>query len=68
MSMSGYKEASHRYHSYAGGEKDATVEEWRALVLEFEKIIDTDPQGPFADNAQYAIASSWVWSITDWRS
>ena len=64
MSMSGYKEASHRYRTYAGGEKNATVGEWRALVLDFEKVVATDPQGPFADNAQYAIASSWVWSIT----
>ena len=63
MSMSGYKEASLHHHAYASGEKDATAEEWRALVLEFEKVIDRDPHGPFADNAQYAIASSWVWSI-----
>ena len=63
ISMSGYKEASLRHHSYASGEKDVTAEEWRALVLEFEKVIDTDPQGRFADNAQYSIASSWVWSI-----
>lgn len=63
MSMSGYKEASLHHHLYASGEKDATAEEWRALVLEFQKVIDTDPKGPFADNAQYAIASSWVWSI-----
>ena len=27
------------------------------------KVIDTDPQGPFADDSQYAIASSWMWSI-----
>ena len=63
MSMSGYKEASLRHHAYASGEKDATAEEWRALVLEFEDVIDTDPDGPYADNAQYAIASSWVWNI-----
>ena len=63
MSMSGYKEASLRHHAYATGEKDATAEEWYALVLEFENVIDTDPQGPYADDAQYAIASSWMWSI-----
>ena len=64
MSMSGYKEASQRHHAYASGEKDATAEEWRALASEFQTVIDTAPQGPFADDAQYAIASSWVWSIT----
>ena len=63
MSMSGYKEVSLRHHAYASGEKEATTAEWRALVPAFQKVIDTDPQGPFADDSQYAIASSWMWSI-----
>lgn len=63
MHMSGYKEASLRHHAYASGEKKATTAEWRALVPEFQSVIDTDPQGPFADDSQYAIASSWMWSI-----
>lgn len=63
MSMSGYKEVSLRHHAYASGEKEATTTEWRALVPAFQKVIDTDPQGPFADDSQYAIASSWMWSI-----
>lgn len=62
-SMSGYREASLRHHAYANGEKDATAAEWRDLVSEFQKVIDTNTQGPLADNAQYAIASSWMWSI-----
>lgn len=62
-SMSGYKEVSLHHHAYASGEKEATTAEWRALVPEFQKVIDTDPQGPFADDSQYAIASSWMWSI-----
>ncbi|MDE0555691.1 MAG: N-acetylmuramoyl-L-alanine amidase [Candidatus Poribacteria bacterium] len=63
MSMSGYKEASLRHHAYASGKKEATAGEWRALVPEFQKVIDTDPEGPFADDSQYGIASSWMWSI-----
>lgn len=63
MSMSGYKEASLRHHAYASGEAAVTAAEWRALVSEFQSVIDTDPQGPFADDSQYAIASSWMWSI-----
>ena len=62
-SMSGYREASLRHHAYANGEKDATAAEWRELVSEFQKVIDTNTEGPLADNAQYAIASSWMWSI-----
>ena len=69
MSMSGYKEASLyeeaslRHHAYVTGTTRATATEWRALVAEFQKVIDADVQGPSADDAQYAIASSWMWSI-----
>ena len=69
MSMSGYKgaslyeEASLRHHAYATRTTRATVAEWRALVSEFQRVIDADVQGPSADDAQYAIASSWMWSI-----
>ena len=69
MSMSGYKqgssyqEASLRHQAYATGTTRATAAEWRALVSEFQKVIDADVRGPSADDAQYAIASSWIWSI-----
>ena len=69
MSMSGYKqvslyeEASRRHHAYTTGVTSATATEWRALVSEFQKVIEADVQGPSADDAQYAIASSWMWSI-----
>ena len=64
MSMSGYKEASQRHYAYASGETNATAVEWRALVSEFQRVINIDKQGRFADDSQYAIASSWIWSIT----
>ena len=63
MSISGYKEASLRHHAYATGTTPATATEWRALISEFQRVIDADPKGPSADDAQYAIASSWLWSI-----
>ncbi|RKU15621.1 hypothetical protein C6503_13650 [Candidatus Poribacteria bacterium] len=69
MGMSGYKqvslyeEASLRHHAYATGTTPATVIEWRALVSEFQKVIDADPKGLSADDAQYGIASSWMWSL-----
>ncbi len=69
MSMSGYKEislyeaASLRHHAYTTGTTPATTKQWRALISEFQKVIDADVQGPSADDAQYAIASSWMWSI-----
>lgn len=69
MSTSGYREislyeaASLRHHAYTTGTTPATTKEWRALISEFQKVIDADVQGPSADDAQYAIASSWMWSI-----
>ena len=69
MSMSGYKEgslyeeASLRHHAYTTGTTPATATKWRALISEFQKVIDADVQGPSADDAQYAIASSWMWNI-----
>lgn len=61
MSMSGYKEASLRHHAYATGTTPATATEWRALISEFQRVIDANPKGASADDAQYAIASSWLW-------
>ena len=61
--MSGYRAASQRHRAYVSGKKHATVAEWRRLISEFQEIIEADPAGPTADDAQYAIASSWVWSI-----
>ena len=58
-----YQSASLHHHAYVSGEKHATAAEWRALISEFQEVIDTDAQSPTADDAQYAIASSWVWNI-----
>ena len=63
VSMSGYRGASLRHRAYTSGQKHATAAEWRTLISEFQEVIDMDAQGPAADDAQYAIASSWVWSI-----
>ena len=61
--MSGYKAASLRHRAYVSGKKQATAADWRALISEFQQVIDTDPQGSSADDAQYALASCWVWRI-----
>ena len=63
VSMSGYREASLRHQAYTGGQMHATAAEWRTLISEFQEVIDMNPRGRSADDAQYAIASSWVWSI-----
>ena len=63
VTMSGYKEAVLRHRAYTSGQTHASAAEWHTLISEFQEVIDTDAQGPSADDAQYAIASSWVWSI-----
>ena len=67
MGVSGYKEASQRHHAYATRTTPVTAAEWRTLISEFQRVIDANPKGPSADDAQYAIASSWLWSIKDRR-
>lgn len=63
VSMSSYQKASLRHQAYTSGQMHVSAAEWRALISEFQEIIDADTQGPSADDAQYAIASSWMWSI-----
>ena len=58
-----YEEASTHHHAYATRQTEATAAEWRALVSEFQAVIDADVQGLLADDAQYAIAACWLWSI-----
>ena len=58
-----YEAASLRHHAYTTSTTPATAQEWRALISEFQKVIDADAQGASADDAQYAIASCWMWSI-----
>ena len=61
--VSRYRAASLHHRAYTSGQTHATAAEWRALISEFQEVIGTDTQGPLADDAQYAIASSWMWSI-----
>ena len=63
VSMSSYRAASQHHRAYVSGKKHATAAEWRALISQFQAVIDADPAGPTADDAQYAIASSWVWRM-----
>ena len=64
MSMSAYKEASLRHHAYASGQTEASPAEWDALISEFQGVIEADPDAQHADDAQYGIASSWLWRVT----
>jgi N-acetylmuramoyl-L-alanine amidase len=61
--MPGYNELADRHYEYTSGEKNTTLDEWYALISEFKNIIRDDTQSALADDAQYAIASSWVWCI-----
>ena len=61
--MSGYEAAAVRHRAYTSGQTHATAAEWSTLISDFQDIINTDPHSTSADDAQYAIASSWVWRI-----
>ncbi len=56
-----YSAASAKHHQLVHGEIPATEAEWGSLIKEFQRTIDADKEGEWADDAQYAIASCWLW-------
>lgn len=61
--MSSYNELAVQHYEYTSGEKQATLDEWHTLITELENVIRMDTESETADDAQYAIASSWVWCM-----
>ena len=56
-----YSAAAAKHYQFAHGEIASTEAEWEALIEEFQRAINTDTEGEWADDAQYAIASCWLW-------
>ena len=56
-----YRAAAAKHYQLAHGEIPSTEAEWDALIEEFDGVIDADVDGEWADDAQYAIASCWLW-------
>ena len=56
-----YRAAAAKHYQLAHGEIPSTEAEWKSLIEEFQSIIDTDAEGEWADDAQFAIASCWLW-------
>ena len=45
----------------AYGRVPASNQAWLSLIDEFQRIINADVKGEWADDAQYAIGSCWMW-------
>ncbi len=60
-----YNSASNRHHQLTEGKLDTSEDEWMALIEEFEAIVAANPGGDWADDAQYAIGSCWIWLSKD---
>ena len=56
-----YQAAAAKHSQLAHGEIPSTETAWGALIEEFQSTIDIDAEGEWADDAQYAIASCWLW-------
>ncbi len=56
-----YRAAAAKHYQLAQGEIPSTEAEWDSLIEEFQGVIDADAGGEWADDAQYAIASCWLW-------
>ncbi len=56
-----YRAAAAKHYQLAHGETPSTKAKWESLIEEFRGTIDADTEGEWADDAQYAIASCWLW-------
>ncbi len=52
-----------KHYAYTSGEEQTTLDEWHALISDFEKLLQVDAKNESADDVQFAIASCWVWCI-----
>ena len=56
-----YRAAAAKHYQLAHGEIPSSDAEWDSLIEQFQGVIDADAEGEWADDAQYAIASCWLW-------
>ena len=56
-----YSDASNRHRQMAYGRAPASNQAWLSLIEEFQSVINADAKGEWADDAQYAIGSCWLW-------
>jgi N-acetylmuramoyl-L-alanine amidase len=56
-----YTAASNKHYRMTQGQSSASAQEWQALIEEFQRVIETDAYGEWSDDAQYGIASCWLW-------
>ena len=56
-----YRAAAAKHYQLAHGEVPSTRAEWHSLIKEFQGAIEADTEGKWADDAQYATASCWLW-------
>ncbi len=60
-----YSDTSNKHLQMAHGRVPASNQAWVSLIEEFQRIIDADAKGEWADDAQYAIGSCWMWLRQD---
>ena len=65
IASAAYSEASNRHRQMAYGRAPASNQAWLTLIEEFQSIINADAKGEWADDAQYAIGSCWLWLRQD---
>lgn len=63
VSMPKHNQLFDKHDAYTSGEEQTTLDEWHALISDFEKLLQVDAKNESADDVQFAIASCWVWCI-----
>jgi len=56
-----YANATLRHRQFVENSNSVSVDEWKELIAQFQRVVNIDPDGKNADNALYAIGSCWLW-------
>lgn len=56
-----YADTSIKHRQFVENSDSVSIDEWRNLVDQFQRVIDLKPEGKNADDALYAIGSCYLW-------
>ena len=56
-----YANATIKHRQFVENGDSVSIDEWRDLIDQFQRVIDLESDGENADNTLYAIGSCWLW-------
>lgn len=56
-----YAKSTIKHRQFVEKSDSVSIDEWRDLIDQFQRVLDLEPDGKNADDALYAIGSCWMW-------